>query len=236
VVVGDRHLPGARRAQRRRGKAVPEQLVVRGGQGTEHQGLTGRVHTEAVAERHDHERLVQRDPHRYPVGEALRGGLRVVGEPVRGVPRQPAAALVLKRLRQIPVEERGNRRDAGGEQRVGQPVVEVQAGPAGRALPVRLHPRPGDREPVRGQPQAGHQPDVARPAVVVVGRDVAGVAIPDHAGLAAEHVPDRLAAAVLRDRALDLVRGGGSAPREAGGETRHRSIGHAASVRRSMIT
>ena len=44
-------------------------------------------------------------------------------------------------------------------------------------------------------------------AVVVVARDVAVVAVDDGAGNAAEGVPDRVAAAVLVGRALDLVRG-----------------------------
>ncbi len=230
MVVGDRDLPGARGAQRRGGQPVPEQLVVRGRERAEHQLPAGRVHAEPVAEGHDHERLVQRDPHRDPVGEPLRGEPRVVGEPVRGVPCQPAA-VVFEGLRQVPVEQGGGRGDAAGQQRVGQPVVEVQARPVGRALPVRLHPRPGDREPVAGQPEAGHQLDVGRPAVVVIGRHVAGLAVPGRARLAAEHVPDRLAAAVLGGRALDLVRRGGNAPGEVGGERRHRSIGHAAIVR-----
>jgi hypothetical protein len=47
--------------------------------------------------------------------------------------------------------------------------------------------------------------------------------------------PDRLTAAVLGDRALDLVRGGGNTPGELGGEARHRGIGHAASVRGAPV-
>ena len=55
-------------------------------------------------------------------------------------------------------------------------------------------------------------------AVVVVGRDVAGVAVEHLAGRAGEGVPDGRAATVLVERPLDLVRGGGRAPEEVGGE------------------
>src|SRR3712207_8948758 len=55
------------------------------------------VRAEAVAQHGVHHRLVQRDPQRDPVaeGRADQGG--VVGEPVRGVPVEPAAAVLQDR-------------------------------------------------------------------------------------------------------------------------------------------
>ena len=73
-------------------------------------------------------RLVQRDPLRHPVAEPLAGGRAVLGEPFRRGPVHPAAA-VLQGQRRVPVVERGHGGDAGGEQLVDQPVVEVQALP-----------------------------------------------------------------------------------------------------------
>src|SRR5262249_34437600 len=57
-------------------------------------------------------------------------------------------------------------------------------------------------------------------AVVVVAGDVAGVAVGDLAGGAAEDVPDRGAAAVFVDRAFDLIGGGGGAEQGVGGAAR----------------
>src|SRR5690606_16889829 len=80
--------------------------------------------------------------------------------------------------------------------------------------PVRLHPRPRHREPVGGQAEVGHELHVLTEAVVVVAGHVAGVTAGDRSGDAAERVPDRRAAAVLVDRALDLVRRGRGPPPE----------------------
>ena len=54
--------------------------------------------------------------------------------------------------------------------------------------------------------------------MVVVDGDVAGLAVEDPARLAHERVPDARAAAALGDGALDLVGGGGDAPREVRGK------------------
>src|SRR5439155_21469600 len=117
-------------------------------------------------------------------------------------------AAVLQRLRQVPVVEGGVGADAGVEQAVDEPVVEVQAGGVNRAGTVGQDARPGDGEPVRVDAEAPHHRDVLRPAVVVVAGHVAGVAVVDGAGYAAERVPDGRSPAVLGHRALDLVRGG----------------------------
>jgi hypothetical protein len=167
-----------------------------------------------VAEERDHPRLVVGDPLRDHVAELLRHQPRVLGEALGRVARRPAAA-VLQRLREIPVVQRGDRLDPALEQPLDEAAVEADAARVERAAPVRLHPRPGDREAVALDPHRREQVEVLAPAVVVVAGDVAGVPVDDVAGRVAEAVPDRLAAAVLVPRALDLVRRGRRAELEA---------------------
>jgi hypothetical protein len=212
VVVGDGDLPSARRAQRRRGQAVPEQLVMRGRKRVDHQRPAGRVHAERIPERGHDERLVESDPQRHAIGEPSRGDAGEVGEPVRGIPRHPAAR-VLQRLRQVPVKQRRHRGDPARQQAIDQSVVEVEPGFVGRARSGRLDARPRQREPVGANAERGHQRHVFWPPVVVVVGDIAGVTVPDRAGPTAEGVPDRLTAAVCGNRALDLIRGRSKPPR-----------------------
>ena len=106
----------------------------------------------------------------------------VLGEAVDGVAVEPAA-VVLERLRQVPVVERDHRLHAVGEQRVDQPVVERQALLVGRTATGRLDARPGDREAVAARAELLHQRDVLVDPVVVVARDVAGAAVGDAARL-----------------------------------------------------
>jgi hypothetical protein len=68
------------------------------------------------------------------VAEAARDLGGVVGEARHDVARQPAA-IVVQRLRQVPVVERRMRLDAGGQQFVEQAVVEREAGLVPGALP-----------------------------------------------------------------------------------------------------
>ena len=225
VVVRGGYLPGAGRPQGRGGQAVPEQLVVGGGYRIEHQLPARCVSAQPVTIESYHAWLVQRYPQRDPVGQPACGETGVLGEPVGGVPGQPAA-VVFELLRQVPMEEGWYRRDAAGQQPVGELVVEIKSGRIGRPLAVRLDPGPGDREPVAGHSELGHQLDVLRPAVIMIIRDVTGVAVPDGAGLPAEHVPDRVTAAVFGYRAFDLIGGSRDAPRETGREGRHGKIAH----------
>ena len=144
------------------------------------------------------------------------------------VSRASQPPCVLERLRQVPVVQRGHRGDAAGQQRIGQPLVEVQAGRVGRAPAGGLDARPGEGEPVAADAEPGHQLDVLAPPVVVVVGHVGGLVVADGAGLAAEHIPDRLAAAVLGRGALDLERRGGHPPGEAAGEPRQGCAVHSA--------
>src|SRR5262250_2240344 len=83
----------------------------------------------------------------------------IVGERRHSGAIGPAAAL-LERLRQIPMVERRKWLDAGFEQPIDQPIVEVQAGAIDAAIAFRQHTRPADREAVGLQAQLTHQRDI----------------------------------------------------------------------------
>ena len=174
----------------------------------------GRLRPVRVAEERDHPGLVVRDPVVDEVAELGEDDVGVLDEPVDEVARRPAA-LLLQRLREIPVVERRQRRDSALEQPLDEAAVEVEALAVGGAAPVRLDARPCDREPVALEPERLHQVEVLAPAVVVLAGRVARVAVQDPARRGREAIPDRLAAAVDLRRALDLEGRGRRAPHEA---------------------
>ncbi len=194
--------------------AVRQQQVVGGGHGLRRAPDAGRMLAPPVAHVRDHPRLVDRDPPANPVAQGAGHDPGVVGEEISGVPGRPAA-LVLQCLRQVPVVERHQRGDPALQQRVHEPAVVRQAGRVRAAPAVRLDARPGDGEPVSAGVQLGRQGDVLLEPVVVVARDVPGVAVRGPPGLVAERVPDRPAFPVLAGRALDLVGGGRHTPQES---------------------
>ena len=87
----------------------------------------GGVDAGPVAEVGDDQRLVHRDPALDPVAKRLADDGRVVREAQRDVPRRPAA-LVLERLRQVPVEQRGRAGYPALRQGVEQRLVVVEPG------------------------------------------------------------------------------------------------------------
>ena len=213
VVVRDADLGAARGADRGHSLSVRQQLVVRGRQRARHERAPGREGAQRVALQRRHRRLVQRDPARHAVAQPPEHQLDVLGEPRGGVAGEPSA-LVFERLRQVPVEEGGQRPDALGEQRVDDTFVVIESGRVRGAGAARLHPGPRDREPVVGDPELGEQGDVVAVATVAVGRDVGRRPVDDPSGRVRERVPDRRAAPVGIGRPLDLERRGGSAPAE----------------------
>ena len=188
VVVGAADAAGAGGPQRDGRATMTEQQVVGGRQSVEQQGASRSVRADAVPEHGHHVRLVHRDPVLDPVGQSLADQRGVLGEPVDGVAVQPAA-LVLESLRQVPVVEGHHRLDAAHEQPVDQTLVEVQALRVRRPRPVRLHPRPRDREAVAAQPEARHQVEILVEAVVVVAGDVAVRAVHDGAPAGGRRCP-----------------------------------------------
>ena len=204
-------------AERGEREPVREQQVVRGARGLGVVGVARRLHAPRVAEERRAHRLVDRDPVLGEVAERVGHERRVLAEAVRRLAGGPAA-LVLERLRQVPVVERHVRLDAAGAAALEQRAVERDALGVELAAAGRLQARPRERQPVGRDAELGHEVEVVRPAVVVVDGDVAGLAVEDPAGLAHERVPDARAAAALGDGALDLVGGGGDAPREVRGK------------------
>ena len=122
------------------GQAVAEQQMVHGRQPGRRVLHAGGVGAADVAEERRAPRLVQRGPDRHPVAESIVDVEGVLAETVRGVPVAPAA-LVLDRLRQVPVVERQPRHDVVLEQFVDQPRVEVESGRVDRPA-VGADPRP----------------------------------------------------------------------------------------------
>jgi len=101
--------------------------------------------------------------------------------------------------------ERGVGLDPVRKQLVDKAIVEIQSPEIGPAGPIRKHSRPCDREAVDLDAELLDQPDVLFVAMIVLIGAVAAGSVLDLARRVAENVPDRLAAAVLVDSALDLV-------------------------------
>src|SRR6185369_12258297 len=116
----------------------------------------------------------------------------VLREPVGDVAVQEAAAL-LQRLGEIPVKECAERLDARAEDRIGQPIVEVEPARVRRTSTVREHAWPRDAESISGKTERLHERNVFRVAVIVVTRDVARVPFEDGTGSPAKDIPIALA-------------------------------------------
>ncbi len=117
---------------------VCEQLMVRRQQALGDARVTGCVLTARVGEERRAPRFVQGRPDVHPIAESVMHGAGVVEEPVHDVTVRPAAVL-LQRLRHVPVIQGQPREDVGAEQLIDQAAVEVDAdlvdGPTVRAHP-----------------------------------------------------------------------------------------------------
>ena len=213
------------------GQRPAQQQVVRRQERGGRLAATRCVDAAGVAQERRAPRLVVRRPDLHAVGQPLGDQAGVVGEAVRGVARRPAAG-VLEGLREVPVVQRRQRLHAAREQRVDEALVVVQPGGVRGAATGRLHPRPGDREAVAVHAERLDQREVLLAAVVGVARGRAVAAVEHRAGPAAEGVPDRVAAAVGVDRALDLV----GRRRDAEAQGFHRStLGRARAEDRPLV-
>ena len=144
--------PGVDGAHRAHRQPVAEQQVVDRAGRQARVALAGRMDAGGVTQQRRAPRLVERRPLADAIVERLEDDGRVVPESVGGVARRPPTG-VLERLRQVPVVERDDRVDAGGEQLVDQAAVEAQARLVERTDAGRLDPRPGDAEAVGLQAQ-----------------------------------------------------------------------------------
>src|SRR5262249_15265089 len=135
---------------------------------------SGREHAVAMAQFHEHRALIEREEVPRPVAELL-GTVAAMGGECRGgaAPSPPAA--ILQRLRQVPVIERREWRDAVGDEVVEEPVVEIEALRIWRAGALREYPRPRNREPIRSSGEGLHRLHVVSISVIVIIGDVAVV-------------------------------------------------------------
>src|SRR6516225_6860751 len=152
-----------------------------------------------------------------PVAEPPGHDARVVREFCGRIAIEPAAVL-LQRLRQVPMIEAQPRRDAVRHEPIDQALVKVEAARLDRAAAGRQNARPRGRKPISGKIAACEQIDIVAPAVIVVAGDIAGIAVLHAPGRVGEDVPDALAASVFVDRAFDLIARGRRAPYEVGGK------------------
>ena len=127
----------------------------------------------------------------------------------------PPAETVLQRLRQIPVIQRRIRRNAVRQQLVQQPIIEVEAFRVRRAVSVRKHPWPSDRETIGPDAELPDQTNVFLVSMIMVVGVVGIAAVFDLAWQMRKSIPDRAASSVFKDGALDLIGGRGRTPDKA---------------------
>ncbi len=192
--------------------------VMRGNRCLEAVAMPRRQRAMQITAVGDHPGFVQGGPAWHAVVQRLEHHRGVLGEPVRAVPVEPAAAVVQRRG-QVPVEQRDIRRDAVFQQFVDQPRIEIQPLPVDPAGALGQHPRPVDAEAVAMQAERLHQLHVVLVAAIVVAGDVAGVAAHHHARRVREALPDAGTGTVGQWRTFDLVGRRGGAPMETIRET-----------------
>jgi hypothetical protein len=133
--------------ERTHDRAVGKERVMGCPEGARPVRRAGSLRAQRIAEERGHPRLVVRRPVVDEVSEAVEHVLGVLGETVDGLAGRPAA-VVLERLRQIPVVQGHERRDLALTQPLDEAAVEVEPALVGRPAAVGLNSRPGDREAV----------------------------------------------------------------------------------------
>src|SRR6185437_4485271 len=108
--------------------------------------------------------------------------------------------------------------DAGGEQRVHQPVVERESGAIDRSRSEREDAAPGNAEPIGAQAELAHELHIVWPAVIMIGGDVTRLAIRGAPRGVREAMPDARSRTVGERRTFDLIGGRGGSPEEAFGK------------------
>src|SRR5260370_22507532 len=91
--------------------------------------------------------LVQHDPMFNAVAQMGRGSRCVIGEPSANITIGKAAVL-LKRLRQIPMEKRCEGDNSRAKNLIGQTIVKIETRGARLAPSVRSDPRPRNRKTI----------------------------------------------------------------------------------------
>ncbi len=162
-------------------------------------GTTGGEDALDITEGGSHPGLVDRDPILHSIPQRRSDHLGITAKGVDRGSLWPAA-LVLQRLRQIPVKERHPGFDPDLKQPIDKAPVEVETLLIYLTDTIGQDPRPGNRESIRGQTQFAHKSNVFLPSVIVVTGDVTGI---PQTALIGKGVPDGLAFAVS-SASLDL--------------------------------
>ncbi len=172
----------------------------------------------------DDERLVQRHPVLDPVAEGIDDHGGVIAEPAGDVGVRPSPAPE-QGGGHVPMEQGDKGLDTGAQQSVHQAVVEAQTGGVDGSGALGHDAGPAQREPVAVEPHIFHQLHVLRPPVVMVGRDIPGLALISGARRVGKLVPHATAGPIGQRRALNLIGRRGRAPVEPPVVT-HTRLGH----------
>src|SRR5262249_11935877 len=133
--------------------AVPENGVVPGlVEAPRRKAQSRRVYADSVSEFDECSELIDREEMPDSIGEALGHIPRIGGKRSRCVARLPPPNLALKRLRQVPVIQSGERLDAARDQFVDEAVVKVQPLWIGGSGSIGKDARPGYRESIALNP------------------------------------------------------------------------------------
>ncbi len=186
--------------------AVREQQMVHRLRSVAVVGETRCVMTIAVAQIRGAPGFVERGPGIDLACEFAAHQVGVIGEAIRDVAIEPAAA-IFQILRQIPVIERDKGLEPLLFQPPDDPLVKVDA------LLIRApcfvhHARPCNGKTVCIDVKRAEQIEVRFPPMIVIAGDLAGVACQHFAGHGRERVPDRREAAIFVRGAFDLVGSG----------------------------
>ncbi len=235
VVVGNSDTGGTAVRQHFSYVRVGDEQMMGGCEGLTEHCQSGRVDAQGVAVCHVQQRISDRGPVPHSISDAVHDQLREITCSRGGIALQPAAGQHQVK-RQVPVVDGGPGVDSDREQAIDQSVVEVQAAGIGCPPAGRLDSRPGNREPVCVDSQAGEQRHIIGVAVIVIDGDLTGASVYGSAWDGRDGVPDRRPATVDRGGALDAEGGRRDAEREIGGQVREiTGVASVGVVRRSCV-
>ena len=189
---------------------------------------------EPIAEQGKYGRLVERGEAAYSVAVAPRDQCGVVAIPADDIATEPPA-LILERLRQIPMIETEPWLDTSLEKAVDQTIVKGKSGLVRGSAPLGQHARPRDREAIGLDAKLTHQRNVLGIAMVVVTGKVARIPIRNVAWHLAVGVPDARTPSIDVGRAFDLVAGCRHTPHKVSGQLTALGDGYAPSHRNHVI-
>src|SRR5687767_7794292 len=102
------------------------------------------VYANSVPQLDERAELIDREKVFHSIRKTLGNITGIIAERLRGIARLPTTAVVLQRLRQVPVIESGKWLNVVSEQFIDQAVVEIETFWVWRTGALRKYPRPGD--------------------------------------------------------------------------------------------